>query len=146
MAINGFVLSRTTPPMPLFGGEFLSPDDKLDPHLRKLAQLAGHNAGLRSGVVEGGYAMMRGPDFEGRMYDKQNIAKDNARCVGMSTRPECCIAALYPGTKVLALAFITNDDVAEHSHEENQRVAKASQDKLGKMLELLVGYIEKNPF
>lgn len=135
VAADGFVM-RGAPDMPGWAGEFRSPDDTLDPELRKSARWIGNGVGLT--VHEGGYAMLRGPFFEGRKYDKPNLRDTGASAVGMSTLPEACIASLYPDTKVLALSFITNDDSEEHSHEENMRRAKEQSAKLGALLQGII--------
>lgn len=76
---------------------------------------------------------MRGPDFEGRRHDKGNFAKLGADTVGMSVKPECCVAALYEA-RAMGIAFITNDDKEVHTHETNVARAKASSEKLGAFL------------
>jgi purine-nucleoside phosphorylase len=137
--VDGFV-TVFAPEMPLCAGEFCSPEDTLDRGLMELAVEAGGEAGLTGKT--GGHAMVRGPFFEGRRYDKRLLALSGARVVGMSILPEACIAALYPGVKVLALGFVTNDDRAEHSHEANQIVAKKYAAFLGDYLEKIVAAIE----
>lgn len=129
---NGFI-SLYAPEMPLYVGEFCSPDDILDPELLQLA-LDNKPAGIN--VKEGGYIMVRGPHFEGRKYDKVLLGRMGPDCIGMSTLPEACVIALYKdeGAKAVALSYITNDDKEEHSHEENVRRAKEDADKLGKLL------------
>ena len=83
--------------------------------------------------------MVRGPFFEGRKYDKTTLARTGASVVGKSVLPEACVASVYDGVRVLALSFVTNDDVEEHSHEENQRAAKAAAPKLGDFLSEVIG-------
>jgi len=134
--VDGFV-TVFAPTMPLYGGEFCSPEDALSEDLRRIAGQQG--ICLPQGAAFGGHAMLRGPFFEGRKYDKALLAASGASVVGMSVLPEACVAALYPGVRVLALAFVTNDDAEEHSHEENQRRAKASADRLGEYLAGIVG-------
>ncbi len=95
------------------------------------------NGAWPSAIPKGGYAMMRGPYFEGRLYDKKALAMTGASIVGMSTLPEACIAALY-GAKVLAVAFITNDAVEEHSHAINMERAGAASAGLGAYLESVI--------
>ena len=87
----------------------------------------------------GGYAMMPGPAFEGRKYDKPFLASAGIKAVGMSVLPEACVAALYDGVKVLPMAFITNDAYEEHSHEENLRRAKERSPLLGGYLTRIIG-------
>ncbi len=132
VAVDGFV-TVFAPPIPLFAGEFCSPEDTLDPSLREIASTAARDAGLRLHV--GGHAMLRGSFFEGRKYDKPLLAASGASVVGMSILPEACIAALYPDVKVLSLCFVTNSATEEHSHETNHARAKESADKLGDFLE-----------
>lgn len=129
--VNGFV-TLYAPEMPMWAGEFVSPDDTLDPALQAIAHEV---CPLVAKTV--GHVMVRGPFFEGRRYDKGLLAATGAGIVGMSMLPEACIAALY-GAKVLGLGFVTNDDVAEHSHEENQRRAKEAAPHLCDFLAQIV--------
>ena len=133
---DGF-LTLNSPAMPLWAGEFCSPEDALDLELRKLAIESA--AGLVD-VHQGGYAMVRGPFFEGRKYDKAVLRNNGASTVGMSTLPEACIASLYKneGVKMLAVSFITNTDSEDHSHEENLARVKASAGKLSQFIERIV--------
>lgn len=135
VVIDGFV-TVFAPPMPLWAGEFVSPEDTLD---IKLANLALGLRGNLQGLYAGGYAMVRGPFFEGRLYDKRILRNTGAMAVGMSTLPEACIAAL-PQYKanVLGLSFITNSDSEKHSHGENVLRAKESGAKLGGFLTRIV--------
>jgi purine-nucleoside phosphorylase len=135
--IDGFV-SLYAPDMPLYAGEFCSPDDALSPVLREVA--LGNAKNYPGKIVSGGYAMMRGPFFEGRRYDKQALAASGASIVGMSTLPEACIAALY-GAEVLALAFVTNDSVETHSHETNLARGREASEGLGGYLGRLIEQI-----
>ncbi|MBI4434296.1 hypothetical protein HY635_00530 [Candidatus Uhrbacteria bacterium] len=139
--VDGFV-TVYAPEMPMWAGEFVSPEDTLDPALRAIA--LEECGDLVAKTV--GHVMVRGPFFEGRRYDKARLAGPTlplaalVRCagvVGMSMLPEACIAALYDA-KVLGLGFVTNDDVAEHSHEENQRQAKAAAPHLCGLLARIV--------
>jgi len=136
---DGFV-TLFAPPMPLWAGEFCSPEDALD---REFRQLALAEAKGLIDAHQGGYAMLRGPFFEGRKYDKAILRMVGASTVGMSTLPEACVASLYKdeGVKVLALSFITNTDSEDHSHEENLARAKASSGKLGTLIERIVSKI-----
>lgn len=129
--IDGFV-TLFAPPMPLYAGEFCSPEDTLSKALMAEASFVYQEMGMTS--IRGGHAMVRGPQFEGRKYDKALLASTGAKLVGMSTLPEACVAALYPGVRVLAFAFVTNDAVEEHTHETNMAVAKASRETLGDFL------------
>ncbi|MEK7189550.1 MAG: hypothetical protein AAB666_01050 [Patescibacteria group bacterium] len=134
--VDGFV-TLFAPQMPLWGGEFCSPEDTLDEHLQHFARISA--CGL--GVHIGSHVMLLGPWFEGRKNDKRLLAQTGAKVVGMSGLPGACVAALYPGVRVLFLCFVTNDDVEAHSHEENLARAKASSPKLGGYLERIIGRI-----
>ena len=132
-AVNGFV-TLYAPEMPLWAGEFCSPEDVLSEKLRKIAS---EECGELT-VKEAGHVMVRGPFFEGRKYDKALLAASGAGVVGMSMLPEACIAALYENTEVLGLGFVTNDDIATHSHEENLAQAKTAAAHLGDFLARIV--------
>ena len=93
------------------------------------------NPGLK--CLPAGYAMVRGPQFEGRKYDKALLAQSGAGVVGMSTLPEACIAQIY-GAKLLGLSFVTNSDSETHSHEENLRRVNAASENLGYLLEHII--------
>lgn len=136
VVIDGFVTDRA-PKMPMFGGEFFSPDDTLDKDLLRAACVAGKDV---LPMKIGGHVMLRGPFFEGRRYDKKLLADLGVTVVGMSVLPEACVAAVY-GAKVLGLAFVTNDDKEEHSHEENQKRVKEKAYRLGELLSNIVGEI-----
>ncbi len=148
--VDGFV-TLFAPEMPLYAGEFCSPEDTLDRGLLQLALEAGRQIpldrrdvpqGERPFVCRGGHAMVRGPFFEGRRYDKNFLAQTGARVVGMSVLPEACVAALYPGTRVLALAFVTNGPSEVHSHEENLARSKAAAATLGGYLQDIITKIK----
>lgn len=132
MLLDGFVTSFA-PPLPLLAGEFVSPEDSLDSAWRTAAYGLFIDGDPKS-VGKGGYAMLRGPHFEGRTYDKKLLALAGAKAVGMSMLPEACIAALYPEVKLLGIAFITNSATETHSHEENLARAKARAAHLGDFL------------
>jgi purine nucleoside phosphorylase len=134
--IDGFLTIFSQTAMPLVGGEFVSPEDTLDPGLREIAQIAAYGVALP--VREGGHAFVRGPFFEGRRYDKAAVAAAGVKVVGMSILPEACVAALYPGVKVLGLGYVTNDDIAEHAHGANVAAAKTNAGKLGALIEGIV--------
>ncbi|MBU0646644.1 purine-nucleoside phosphorylase [Patescibacteria group bacterium] len=131
VAIDGFltVLGNMTPP--LEGGEFYSADDVISDELLELAEKNGDQFGLK--VKIGGYCYYRGPNFEGRKYDKRFIALSGVMAVGMSTLPEALVCALYrdEGVEILPIAFITNSSIEEHSHEENMARAKEKSKNLG---------------
>ncbi len=140
---DGFV-TLYSPDMPLWVGEFCSPEDALDRPLRLLAKSL---AGQDLDVHQGGHAMVRGPFFEGRKHDKALILNSGASVVGMSILPECCVAALYdsndPDEKVIVLpiCFVTNNHLEKHSHEENMARAKAKSEKLSAYLAKIIASI-----
>jgi len=131
---DGFV-TVYAPPIPLFAGEFCSPEDALDRRL--IESVMKHSGPGNRWTAIGGHVMVRGPYFEGRRYDKKLLAATGAKTVGMSTLPEACIAALY-GAKILALAYISNDEKEEHSHEENVRRAREDAKYLSAFLDSAV--------
>ncbi len=136
VAIDGFV-SLFAPDMPLSAGEFCNPEDTLDDRMRLRAiDMRDHYLG--GDVRSGGHAMVRGPQFEGRRYDKKILASTGASIVGMSVYPEACICALYPGTRVLGLAFVTNDADEAHSHETNLARANEAGAHLSEFLKNLI--------
>lgn len=135
VAHNGFI-TEYAPPRPLYGGEFVSPEDVLKEENNKKIILAAYNTGLD--YNHGAGAMVRGPDFEGRKHDKRILRENGANMAMMSILPECAIAALYPEVEVYAMSFITNDDSEKHLHETNQERAKAASGKLGDLLFNLV--------
>lgn len=142
--IDGFI-TLFAPDMPLYGGEFVSPEDMLDDALMQIACTEGSDLSVRSGgnfssAYFGGHAMVRGPFFEGRRYDKRILTDLGASVVGMSILPEACIAALYDA-RVLALGFVTNDDIAAHSHEKNLARAKEKSPYLGLYLTKIVNQL-----
>lgn len=133
--VNGFV-TLYAPEMPLWAGEFCSPEDAMSEFLQAIA--LEERGPLEAARV--GHVMVRGPFFEGRRYDKGLLAATGAGIVGMSMLPEACIAALY-GVDALGLGFVTNDDIATHSHEENLARAKASAEHLGAYLARIIARI-----
>lgn len=124
------------PAMPLWAGEFCSPEDALSSRLREIA----HAERGELVTKEVGHVMLRGPFFEGRKHDKALLAGTGAGVVGMSMLPEVCVAALYD-VETLGLGFVTNDDVAKHSHEENLARAAAASALLGNFLTRIVSRI-----
>lgn len=138
--VNGFV-TLFAPEMPLFAGEFCSPEDTIDQPL--ISQIFRETTpgfvktSLK--VYRGGHAMVRGPFFEGRKYDKDFLAKTGAAVVGMSILPEACVVAVYPGVKIVPLGFVTNTASEEHSHEENMKRAKEKSVHLGEFLNYVAG-------
>lgn len=135
---DGF-LTICAPDMPLVAGEFVSPEDALDPELRARAKFAAASAGFAN-VFEGGLAMVRGPFFEGRKYDKAALRMLGASAVGMSVVPEACVAAVYKA-KMVHVGFISNDAVEEHSDAENVRRAKEQAAKLGEVIRGIIARV-----
>ena len=139
VVVDGFVMVFA-PVLPLYSGEFVSPEDALDKDLASLAMKTG-NAVLENTdnwAHACGHVMVRGPFFEGRKYDKGFLASTGAGVVGMSALPEATVAALYPGARVLCLGFVTNSAFEEHSHENNQERARESEERLGTLLRQIV--------
>lgn len=122
--IDGF-LTLFAPEMPLFAGEFCSPEDTLS-----IGNFITASSSYGDGVQRGVYAMVRGPFFEGRRCDKRALRQAGADIVGMSTLPEACIASLY-GAEMQALAFITNDSEETHDHKTNLKRAEEASAQLG---------------
>lgn len=151
VVIDGMV-TAFAPDLPLFAGEFCSPEDVLDKNLQQIALEALENTGFAP--MSGGHAMVRGPFFEGRRYDKPLLRQTGASVVGMSILPEIAIASLYRHpekidlsrtdeawlvpARALALGFVTNNDTEEHRHETNQERAKAKSEALGALLKILI--------
>jgi len=140
------------PPMPLYAGEFVSPEDAIDREtlqqvFYRCRQTETHGDGwnLPLRVTRGNHAMLRGPFFEGRRCDKALLAKCGADVVGMSLLPELCVAALYPGVKVIPLTFVTNTASEEHSHEENQARAREKAEALGDLVSHTVRLVSGLP-
>lgn len=136
---NGFI-TLFAPPLPLWGGEFISPEDMLKEESILKIRNAAHKAGLT--CCRGAGAMVRGPFFEGRKHDKKILREFGASMAMMSVLPETAVAALYSDVNVYAMSFITNTASEEHSHEENQERAKKSSQKLGNLLLSLIESIE----
>lgn len=132
--VDGFI-SLFAPPLPLWGGEFISPEDAISENLSLIALQSAKEVGLEAQKT--GMAMVRGPQFEGRKYDKKILSLVGAGVVGMSMLPEAAIASLY-GAKILGLGFVTNDDEEIHSHLENLARAEASAEKLGAYLTKII--------
>lgn len=138
IAVVDSFITLLAPPMPMWGGEFYSPEDMLNEKLNAVAMLACLDAGLNYGSAT--HVMVRGPFFEGRRKDKEILKYNGADVVGMSMLPEACVASIYD-SKVIGLGFVTNNSTEKHSHEENMARAKKSQDKLGILLTNLVSRI-----
>lgn len=139
VAVNGFV-TVFAPELPIFPGEFCSPEDVLDEELIRLAQLGGPHTDHLA-VLKGGYVMLGGPQFEGRKYDKPFLAMTGAQCVGMSLLPEAAVLSVHQKKhhlRALCLSYVTNDDKEEHSHEANQAQAKKKAEGLRLLLEHVI--------
>lgn len=138
VVVDGFC-TLFAPPMPLFAGEFEEADVVLDPALITMALRT--DAG-RFPRQPGGYVMLRGPNFESRKYDKRTLRRCGAKIVGMSVLPEACVAMLFKEqVRVLALGYVTNNDIETHSHAMNVSRAKGESDRLGQYLTSLVEQI-----
>ena len=131
-------LTLFAPEMPMFVGEFDSPEDTLKEELIKMAVRVAV-PGLR--VHRGTHVMLRGPFFEGRKRDKAVLAMLGGRIVGMSLLPEACVMATRK-QRVLGLCFVSNDADEEHSDEEISRRVRAKSDLLGAYLHRVVAAIE----
>lgn len=145
VVVDGFV-TLFSPPMPLYAGEFCSPEDTLDAELRNAAlqQIEFATRGVPSKKVKsGGFAMVRGPFFEGRRYDKRALRATGAAVVGMSMLPEACVIALYPGVRMLGLAYVSNTATEDHSHKTNCARAKTDAEFLADVLRRATAVIPK---
>lgn len=135
--VDGFV-TLYAPPRPLFAGEFVCGEDALDPTLRDVAYRITEE--VTGQAIQGGYAMVLGPDFEGRRYDKAALSTTGAKMVGMSMLPEACIANLYK-VPVVGLVFVSNSAEEVHSHTDNQQRAQNHAAQMGEVLSLLIQQI-----
>ena len=93
-------------------------------------------------VQAGGYAMIRGPFFEGRRYDKTILNLYGAKAVGMSLLPEACVISLYPDTRVLCLSLVTDAVSEATTHETNQARARKSAKLLGLYLRRIIANLD----
>lgn len=134
VAIDGFV-SLHAPEMPLYGGEFPSPDDAIDLECVAADFPGTSTPGIRS-AWRGGYAMVRGPNFEGRRYDKKLLAATGASVVGMSMLPDACVAALYAeeGVRVVPIAHVTNGADEKTTHDDHLARSKQAAAQLAALL------------
>jgi purine nucleoside phosphorylase len=124
--------------MPLFVGEFCSPDQLLTADLQDLAvSCAPYDLNVQTGV----YSMIRGSAFESGP-DKAILRMLGAKTVGMSLLPELHVVALYPKTRAVCLSLVTDavDEVPEHS--TNQARAAEKAELLGEYLECLVACLD----
>ncbi|MEK7648964.1 MAG: hypothetical protein AAB400_03535 [Patescibacteria group bacterium] len=127
--------------LPLTGNEHVDPEGVLDEELAKEAMLAAHDIGLTA--TRGGYAMMMGPHFESRKYDKEQVARGGVAALGMSTVQEASTLALYKKEedgppRMVAISFISNNSTEKHSDDEIRRRIEKASPRLKPFLELLV--------
>lgn len=130
--INGWI-SSWGEEMPLFGGEFVSPEKALIEHPERLLEICPEGLFM----TQGRHVFWRGPHFDGD-WDKRRMRERGAACVGMSIKPEVAVAALHNGVRVIALGLVTNAPGEEMTHEHHRNVAKASAPKLGELLTNIV--------
>jgi len=132
--INAFV-SGFNEVMPLFPGEFCSPEEVLAKNFS-----IGFNgaAADQLNFLCGPYVFWRGPHIEGIAHDKKHMRNQGGVAVGMSIKPECAIAALHPGVRVLAFAHIMNTDTEVLDHIAHTQKAQANSDTLGAFLTNIV--------
>ncbi len=122
--------------MPLFPGEFVNPAACIDQDATRHFQPDGALR-ERDELNMGPYVMFRGPHFES-IGDKRLMLNSGGAVVGMSVKPECSVAALYPDVKVIPVALITNDNKETPDHETHRDRAKEVAEKLSRALMLLV--------
>ncbi len=128
--INAFV-SGYNETMPLFPGEFCSPEQVLN---QDWIDQIDESSYRPTNALLGSYVFWRGPHIEGIVHDKGNMETRGAIAVGMSIKPECCVAALYPDVRVLALAHIMNGPQEVLNHEAHTAKAQQNSDRLGQLL------------
>lgn len=148
--IDGFI-THFAPELPIYADEFRPPEDALNRGLIDIALTAGAKPALdrreeKLGpypfVCRTSHTMVRSPFFEGRRYDGGILAQTGSCVVGGSVLPEACVAALYPGTRCLGLAFISNGDADVRPSEEKFARAKAASATLGRYLKRIVNEID----
>ena len=132
--IDSFV-SDNNETMPLFPGEFVSPESILDEAWITRARK------IHLGTSKGAYVFFRGPHIEGIKHDKKNMYMRGGIAVGMSIKPECTVAALHPNVRVLALAHIMNSSTEVLDHIAHTAKAQENSDRLGKLLTEIVQQI-----
>jgi len=132
--IDSFVSSNNEV-MPLFPGEFVSPEGVLDPDWIDLIDESSYRP---SDTLCGPYVFWRGPHIEGIAHDKEDMHQRGGIAVGMSIKPECCVAALYKNVRVLALAHVMNGATEVLDHISHTEKAKANSDRLGQLLTNIV--------
>ncbi len=129
--IDSFV-SDNNEVMPLFPGEFVSPESILDEAWLE------NEWDRHPSTFKGAFVFFRGPHIEGLKHDKKNMYMRGGVAVGMSIKPECTIAALHPGVRVLALAHIMNSSTEVLDHVTHTTKAQKNSDRLGKLLTKIV--------
>ena len=135
--------------MPIPGNKFVSPTEALDHRLRFNASdsaatyhqsysTAEHHLSSQCNVLHKGIHMyFRGRHFESNL-DKKVMSDRGATVVGMSVKPECCVAAVYK-IPTLALGLVTNDiHVKVVEHEKHLEVAKSLSEPLGAYLTAII--------
>lgn len=133
--IDGWI-SNWAEEMPLFGGEFVSPEMALfsDPH--RILRISPPGLTMFRGL----HIFWCGPHFES-LRDKKHMHELGASCVGMSIKPEATVAALH-GVHVIPLGFVTNAPEEVMTHEHHRHVAKTAAPKLGALLTNIVHMLE----
>lgn len=116
---------------PLTGPRFVDLTDAYAPRLRRLA------AEADADLVEGVYAILRGPHFE-TVAEARMLRTLGADLIGMSTVPEV-IAARELGLDVLGLSVVTaveplTEGAPGVDADEVLRVAAASATRLGRII------------
>lgn len=104
IVVNGFD-DASAPEMPLEAFEKPQAERVLDAKLRELAFTAANIAEV--GMREAGVAMVRGPLVPIFSCNKPRLRIGGASATVTSILPEATIAALYPDTRVLGLAFVS---------------------------------------
>jgi purine-nucleoside phosphorylase len=134
VAIDGFV-SAFAPEMPLYGGEFPTPDKAIDLECVALDFPGSSLPGRALQAWRGGYVMLRGPSFEGSL-DKQLLAASGAKVVGMSMLPDACVAALYAeeGVRVVPIAHVTNGIDEATTHDDHLTRSRQAASRLASLL------------
>jgi len=123
--------------MPLFPGEFVNPAACIDQDAGQHFRVGGALREDGEEYYSGPYVMFRGPHFES-IGDKRLMLNSGGAVVGMSVKPECSVAALYPDVKIIPVALITNDNKETPDHETHRDRAKEVAQKLSRALMLLV--------
>ncbi len=136
VVINGWI-SSWSEEMPLFPGEFVNPEETIDPFITQRLVTEGRDDEPK--LMVGSHIFWRGSHFEGRKHDKDRMRDALGDCVGMSVKPECCIAALDvykdAGVRTIPLGFVTNGPKEEMLHEHHRDVARQAAPNLAKLLE-----------